>query len=54
MFRKLPPLMKGYQWLGAEIGGDPAYDELFETVDFFIILQKERVTVGINVIFYTK
>ncbi|MFD0697144.1 GNAT family N-acetyltransferase [Paenibacillus sp. GCM10027628] len=44
VFRKLPPLMKGYQWLGAEIGGDPAYDELFETVDFFIILQKDRVT----------
>ncbi|NEW06471.1 GNAT family N-acetyltransferase [Paenibacillus sp. SYP-B3998] len=44
VFRKLPPLMKGYQWLGAEIGGDPAYDELFQTVDFFIILQKDRVT----------
>ncbi|SDN83117.1 Putative hemolysin [Paenibacillus sp. yr247] len=44
LFRKLPPLMKGYQWLGAEIGGDPAYDELFGTVDFFIILQKDRVT----------
>ncbi|CAN7691549.1 MULTISPECIES: GNAT family N-acetyltransferase [unclassified Paenibacillus] len=43
MFRKLPPLMKGYQWLGAEIGGDPAYDELFGTVDFFIILQKDKV-----------
>ncbi|MDR6882277.1 putative hemolysin [Bacillus sp. 3255] len=44
IFRKLPPLMKGYQWLGAEIGGEPAYDEVFETVDFFIILQKDRVT----------
>lgn len=44
VFRSLPPLMKGYQWLGAEIGGDPAYDEVFETVDFFIILQKDRVT----------
>lgn len=44
MFRKLPPLMKGYQWLGAEIGGDPAFDELFGTVDFFIILQKDKVT----------
>ncbi len=43
MFRKLPPLMKGYQWLGAEIGGDPAYDELFGSVDFFIILQKDKV-----------
>ncbi|MEW9698834.1 GNAT family N-acetyltransferase [Paenibacillus sp. SI8] len=44
MFRKLPPLMKGYSWLGAEIGGDPAYDDLFQSVDFFIILQKDRVT----------
>ncbi|WP_281887198.1 GNAT family N-acetyltransferase [Paenibacillus sp. YYML68] len=44
LFRKLPPLMKGYQWLGAEIGGDPAYDEVFRTVDFFIILEKDRVT----------
>jgi putative hemolysin len=44
VFRKLPPLMKGYQWLGAEIGGDPAFDEIFRTVDFFIILQKDRVT----------
>lgn len=44
IFRKLPPLMKGYQWLGAEIGGDPAYDALFDTVDFFIILEKDRVT----------
>lgn len=44
VFRKLPPLMKGYQWLGAEICGDPAYDELFDTVDFFILLEKDRVT----------
>jgi putative hemolysin len=44
VFRKLPPLMKGYQWLGAEIGGDPAYDDVFGTVDFFIVLEKDRVT----------
>jgi putative hemolysin len=44
VFRKLPPLMKGYQWLGAEIGGDPAYDKLFNTVDFFIVLEKDRLT----------
>lgn len=43
-FRKLPPLMKGYQWLGAEIGGDPAYDSVFETVDFFIVLEKEKMS----------
>lgn len=44
IFRQLPPLMKGYQWLGAEIGGMPAYDPIFETIDFFIILQTSRVT----------
>ncbi|TVY10131.1 GNAT family N-acetyltransferase [Paenibacillus cremeus] len=44
IFRLLPPLMKGYQWLGAEIGGDPAYDAVFETVDFFIVLERERVS----------
>lgn len=44
VFRKLPPLMKGYQWLGAEIGGEPAYDPIFQTTDFFIILEKEKVT----------
>jgi putative hemolysin len=43
VFRKLPPLMKGYQWLGAEIGGDPAYDPTFDTVDFFIILNKAKM-----------
>lgn len=41
--RKLPPLMRGYQRLGAEIGGDPAYDEVFDTVDFFIMLETSRV-----------
>lgn len=44
IFRKLPPLMKGYQWLGAEIGGEPAYDAIFETVDFFIVLHKDKIT----------
>ncbi|MEK8128612.1 GNAT family N-acyltransferase [Paenibacillus filicis] len=43
LFRSLPPLMKGYQWLGAEIGGDPAYDGVFDTVDFFIVLEKDRL-----------
>lgn len=44
VFRKLPPLMKGYQWLGAEIGGDPAYDPLFDTVDYFVVLNKEKMS----------
>lgn len=44
LFQRLPPLMKGYQWLGAEIAGDPAYDAVFDSVDFFILLDKSRVT----------
>lgn len=44
VFRRLPPLMKGYQWLGAEIGGVPAYDPIFNTVDFFIMLETDKVT----------
>lgn len=43
IFRKLPPLMRGYQWLGADIGGEPAYDIIFNTTDFFIILETECV-----------
>jgi L-ornithine Nalpha-acyltransferase len=44
IFRRLPPLMKGYQWLGAEIGGDPAYDPIFDTVDYFVVLHKEKMS----------
>lgn len=44
IMRRLPPLMKGYQWLGAEIGGDPAYDHIFDTVDFLIVLETSMVT----------
>jgi L-ornithine Nalpha-acyltransferase len=43
ILRRLPPLMKGYQWLGAEIGGEPAYDPLFNTVDFLIVLDRHKV-----------
>lgn len=44
IMRKLPPLLKGYQWLGAEISGEPAYDELFNTIDFLIVLETGKVT----------
>lgn len=43
VFRKLPPLIKGYQWLGAKIAGEPAYDPQFKTTDFFIVLEKEKI-----------
>ncbi|RYD03823.1 hypothetical protein N752_17190 [Desulforamulus aquiferis] len=41
VFRRLPPLMKGYQWLGAEIAGEPAYDKIFDTTDF-LLYYKQR------------
>jgi len=44
IMRKLPPLLKGYQWLGAEIGGEPAYDEIFNSIDFLVILDTGKVT----------
>lgn len=44
LLRKLPPLLKGYRWMGAEIGGEPAYDPIFDSIDFFIILEKDRLT----------
>lgn len=43
VLRRLPPLMKGYQWLGAEIAGEPAYDKIFDTTDFFIVLETKRL-----------
>ncbi len=42
-FHAMPPLMKGYYRLGAEIAGDPAYDPAFETVDFLIVLDTSKV-----------
>jgi L-ornithine Nalpha-acyltransferase len=44
MIRKLPPLMKGYYWLGAEIGGEPAFDPIFQTTDFFMILDPLKIS----------
>lgn len=43
VFRMMPPLVKGYQYLGAEIAGDPAYDAVFGTIDLFVLLSKENV-----------
>ena len=39
MLRRLPPLLKGYRWMGAEIAGPPAYDPLFATTDFFVVFE---------------
>ncbi len=43
ILRQCPPLLKGYMWLGAEIGGEPAYDPIFTTTDFFIVLETTKI-----------
>ncbi|AMA72374.1 Putative hemolysin [Aneurinibacillus thermoaerophilus] len=43
ILRTLPPLIKGYQRLGAEIAGAPAFDPIFQTTDFFIVLETSRI-----------
>jgi putative hemolysin len=42
-FEKLPPLIKGYLRLGALICGEPAYDAVFGTTDFFLLLETEKL-----------
>ncbi len=41
--KSIPPLFKGYLHLGALICGEPAIDRDFGTIDFFIILDINRV-----------
>ncbi|MGZ8431219.1 MAG: GNAT family N-acetyltransferase [Candidatus Deferrimicrobiaceae bacterium] len=43
VFRKLPPLFKGYLRLGAKICGLPAFDRQFGTTDFFLLLPTGEV-----------
>lgn len=43
-YRKFPPLMKGYLRLGAMVCGEPAYDKEFGTIDFLIVLERDRIT----------
>ena len=40
----LPPLLKGYLRLGAQIAGEPVLDKSFGTVDLLIHLDFDRVT----------
>ncbi len=44
MVRRLPPLIKGYRWMGAELAGEPAYDPLFHTTDFFVVFETSQMT----------
>jgi putative hemolysin len=39
----LPPLLKGYKRLGAKIAGEPAIDLVFQTIDFFVVLDTENI-----------
>lgn len=43
VFRKLPPLFKGYLRLGAKVCGLPAFDRQFGTTDFFIFLPTREI-----------
>ena len=43
VFEKMPPLIKGYLRAGALICGKPAYDEIFGTTDFFMLLNTEKL-----------
>lgn len=39
----LPPLLKAYLRLGAQIGGPPCWDPLFNVADLFILLDRDRL-----------
>jgi putative hemolysin len=39
----IPPLLRGYLRLGAEVCGRPAWDEDFGVADFFVLLSLDRI-----------
>ncbi len=39
----LPPLIKGYLRLGAQVCGDPAWDPQFNSADFLVLLTLDRI-----------
>jgi putative hemolysin len=39
----VPPLLKGYLRLGAEIAGPPAHDPDFDCADFYVLLSLDRI-----------
>ncbi|UFJ41652.1 GNAT family N-acetyltransferase [Brevibacillus humidisoli] len=43
MFRKLPPLLKGYLRAGACVAGEPAYDPGFGSTLFFTMLDSRQI-----------
>jgi putative hemolysin len=41
---ELPPLIKGYLRLGAQVCGEPAWDPAFNVADLFLLLSLDRVS----------
>lgn len=41
--KKMPPIFKGYLRLGGLICGDPALDTAFGTIDFFILVEVDKI-----------
>ena len=41
---ELPPLIKGYLRLGAQVCGEPAWDPAFNTADLFLLLNLDRLS----------
>jgi len=41
--KSIPPLFKGYLHLGAHICGEPALDKDFGSIDFFVLLDTDRI-----------
>ncbi|QRG68717.1 GNAT family N-acetyltransferase [Brevibacillus choshinensis] len=44
LYRLLPPLMKGYLWLGAQFAEEPAYDPILRSIDYFVVLEQKQIT----------
>ncbi len=42
--KHIPPLIIGYLRAGSKIGGEPAYDEIFGTTDFFIFFDSHKIS----------
>jgi len=43
LYRKIPSIFKGYLRLGGRICGEPAFDRDFGTIDFFILVDVDKV-----------
>jgi putative hemolysin len=43
IMRTIPPLLKGYGRLGAKMAAQPAYDPIFGTFDWLVVLETSRV-----------